>query len=201
MPTEAAPTAGESRVGFAGDILWLGITGIVLALITGQADLQPHSRDGCEFGGRGRTLRGAQRQPAAVAWRIADDGRRDWRKVEQHHSDNFDGGADGAWRNQIVASRSQSRSAAGRAPGLQKPYPSPTRTTTKPIRFRVVASPPAWSASAAAESPAAGSGGRAGAGTGPLVADKAASRGGLTSDIAKRQLVAGEGFEPPTLGL
>ena len=47
MPTEAAPTAGESRVGFAGDILWLGITGIVLALIIGivcwplSAELSP----------------------------------------------------------------------------------------------------------------------------------------------------------------
>ena len=35
MPTEAAATAGKSRVGFAGDILWLGITAVVLALIMG----------------------------------------------------------------------------------------------------------------------------------------------------------------------
>jgi hypothetical protein len=47
MPTNAAPTAGTSRVGFAGDILWLGITALALALVMGivcwplSAELSP----------------------------------------------------------------------------------------------------------------------------------------------------------------
>ena len=47
MPTKAALTAGASPVGFAGDILWLGITAFVLAIIMGivcwplSAELSP----------------------------------------------------------------------------------------------------------------------------------------------------------------
>jgi hypothetical protein len=47
MPTKVAATAVKPRVGFAGDILWLGVTGFVLALIMGivcwplSADLLP----------------------------------------------------------------------------------------------------------------------------------------------------------------
>jgi hypothetical protein len=47
MPTKAAPTAEKSRMGFADDILWLGITAFVLTLIVGivcwplSAELSP----------------------------------------------------------------------------------------------------------------------------------------------------------------
>src|SRR5438034_7521285 len=47
MSTKAAPTALKSRVGFAGDILWLAMTGFALALIMGivcwplSAELSP----------------------------------------------------------------------------------------------------------------------------------------------------------------
>src|SRR5713101_9754630 len=118
MPTEAAPTAGESRVGFAGDILWLGITGIVLALIIGivcwplSAELSPRLLAGSNSDkpiysltpetGASSAAAGApsgaltvNRLPLPGASRTTAD------EIGERSSSTiltFDGGADGAWR-------------------------------------------------------------------------------------------------------